>query len=94
MKEVRRNRTANKYIKNLSENLFYIMRQKNFTIKQMSIECDVSLRKMCEIIYREDKGLRLSTLESISDRIGIPISALIEKDLKQEKEFERKLNRF
>lgn len=88
---MRRNQTTNRYIKNLSDNLFYIMCQKGFTIKEMSIECDISTRKICEIIYGEDKGIRLSTLENISDRVGIPISALIERDLKQEKEFEGKI---
>ena len=61
-------------IEKLSEILLKQMWDSNRTIEEMARICDISTRKYCEIIYKEKKGLRLSTLLSVCENAGISYS--------------------
>lgn len=61
-------------IEKLSEILLKQMWESDRTIEEMARICDISTRKYCEIIYKEEKGLRLSTLLSICENAGINYS--------------------
>lgn len=65
------------YIKTLGENLLDLMGQEKYTLDEMSRKCGISKRKLCQIIYREKKGISLGTLDRISCAIQMPISNLI-----------------
>lgn len=67
----------NQYLDFLRDNLLYIMGSEEYTLREMATRCNISVRKLCEILYREDKGIRLDTLDKISSGIGIPIGKLI-----------------
>lgn len=67
------------FIKNLSLSLLFEMEAKNLTVDEMARKCDISARKLCEIIYREKKGLRLSTILKIKNA-GIDIFSLFNID--------------
>lgn len=54
------------------------------TNSQMAKKCGISTRKLEEIIYRENKGLRLETLVKISDNLAISLPDLIMKELSLE----------
>lgn len=51
------------------------------TNSQMAKKCGISTRKLEEIIYRENKGLRLETFIKISDNLAISLPDLIMKEL-------------
>lgn len=58
-------------IKKLSAILLYEMGKDELTIEEMSKKCGISKRKLCEIIYIEEKGLNLETFLTICENIGI-----------------------
>lgn len=62
---------------NLKENLLYIMGMKDYTVLEMSIQCDISKRELQKIIGRNCKGIHISTLERISNSLEVPASDLI-----------------
>ena len=66
-------------IDNLKENLLHIMEVKDYTVFEMSVQCDISMRELQKIIGRNCKGIHLSTLERISKSLEMPISDLIEQ---------------
>lgn len=65
------------YLDKLRDKLLDIMGAADYTMKEMSQKCNISERKLSEIINREPKGLCFSTLVRISDSLCIPISDLI-----------------
>lgn len=58
-------------IGSLSEILMKKMWEWDLTVEEMARRCDVSTRKFCEIIYKENKGLRLLTLVTICENANI-----------------------
>lgn len=80
---VKRQQQTDIGILNLGDNLFYLMCKWGLMVDEMARRCDVSTRKFCEIIYKEPKWLRFSTLRAISDNIGISIGDLISKNLSE-----------
>lgn len=60
---------SEKVINKLSEILLYEMGKDELTNSQMAKKCGISKRKLEEIIYRENKGLRIETLVTICRNI-------------------------
>lgn len=73
-----------RYLHKLANNLLYIMGKDELTNAQMAKKCGISKRKLEEIIYRENKGLRIETLVKISDNLAISLPDLITKDFSLE----------
>lgn len=62
---------------NLKENLLRIMWAKDYTIWEMSVQCDISTSELEKIIGGKHKDIYLSTLERISNSLEVPIADLI-----------------
>lgn len=73
-----------RYLLILANNLLYIMGKDELTVSQMAKKCGISKSKLEEIIYRENKGLRIETLVKISDNLAISLPDLITKDFSLE----------
>lgn len=65
------------YMKNLGDYLNNIIGMEEYTIAEMADKCNISKRKLCEIVCREKKGIQFYTLVRISQALGTPISVLI-----------------
>lgn len=60
------------------------MGKDELTNEEMAKKCGISKRKLEEIIYRENKGLRIETLVKISDNLAISLPDLIMKEFSLE----------
>lgn len=65
------------YMKALRDKLLYIMGAEDYSLREMSVQCGISKRKLCEIIYAEKKGIRLDTLVRISENLGMSVPELL-----------------
>lgn len=65
-------------MRTLREELYAIMGKNDWTLKRLSIECDISYRELQKILYNQAKDIRLSTLNKISEGTGKPISSFVD----------------
>lgn len=66
-------RTTKEVIKILSDSLSYEIGKEELTLNEMSKRCGISQRKLCEIIYQEEKGLNVETLLKVCGEINIKV---------------------
>jgi len=81
-------------LKALRERLYAVMGKNDWTLTRLSNECGVSYRELQQILYKQNKDVRLSTLVRISDGLGIPLISLVDmEEMRKEEnaEFIRKL---
>lgn len=77
-------------MKNLREELLKKMGEENITLTELSIRCDVSCRRMSDIVNGEARNISFSTFVSICENadlsyiniFGISNKALFEAELK------------
>lgn len=65
-----------KVIAQLSGILLDEMGKEEYTIAEMAKKCGISERKLCDIIYKKDKGLMLETLMDICENAEIKYSEI------------------
>lgn len=76
-------------MKTIREKLYAVIRKNDWTLTRMSIECGISYRGLQQILYSQNKDVRLSTLIRISDGLGISLISLVdEKGAKEEENAE------
>lgn len=64
-------------IAKLSDILLDEMGKDELTISEMAQKCGISKRKLCNIIYREKKGLLVETLLIICERLEIDCAEIL-----------------
>lgn len=64
-------RTTKEVIKFLSDSISYEIGKEELTLNEMSKRCGISQRKLCEIIYQEEKGLNVETLLKVCGEVHI-----------------------
>lgn len=69
-------------IERLSDILLDEMGKDDLTIKEMAAKCGISKRKLCEIIYKEKKGLLVETLLTICDNLDIDCADILKNNIK------------
>lgn len=62
----------------LRDRLYSVMGKNNWSLTQMANECGISYRELQQILYKQNKDIRLSTLIRISDGLGIPLISLVD----------------
>ncbi len=67
-------------LKALRERLYAVMRKNDWTLTRLSNECGVSYRELQQILYNQNKDIRLSTLIRISDGLGVPLISLVDME--------------
>lgn len=72
--------TEKQYLDNLRDSLFEMQNKKGWTNTELAIQCDMSSRSMCHILYREKEDIRFSIVVKISERLNIPLAVLIGAD--------------
>lgn len=65
-------------LKTLRDRLYSVMGKKNWTLVQMATECGISYRELQQILYNQNKDIRLSTLIRISEGLGVPLISLVD----------------
>lgn len=66
-------RTTKEVIKFLSDSISYEIGKEELTLNEMSKRCGISQRKLCEIIYKEEKGLNVETLLKVCGEVNIKV---------------------
>ncbi len=66
-------RTTKEVIKFLSDSISCEMGKEELTLNEMSKRCGISQRKLCEIIYQEEKGLNVETLLKVCGEVNIKV---------------------
>lgn len=66
-------------IARLSDILLDEMGKEELTISEMAVKCGVSKRKLCNIIYREKKGLMVETLLTICENLNIDCAEILKQ---------------
>lgn len=64
-------RKTERVIERLSDILLGEMGKEELTISEMAVKCGISKRKLCNIIYKEKKGLLVETLLTICENMNI-----------------------
>lgn len=77
-KIMRKNKRTQKIIEKLSDIILDEMGKEDLTIAEMANKCKISKRKLCDIIYKEDKGLYVETLMTICENLSIDYSDIFE----------------
>lgn len=68
-----------KVIAKLSDIILDEMGRDELTIEEMAERCGISKRKLCDIIYKEKKGLLVETLLTICDNLKIDCAEILKK---------------
>lgn len=72
-----KNMNTNEYLDALSERLFEIVSEKDWSLTRLSLETGISYRELYAIIYGKKGDIRLSTLVKISQNLNEPIPNLL-----------------
>lgn len=79
LRELSTNLVANEetFMGNLCKNLYMYISQPDITLKEMSIESGIPFDTLNNILYRNTKDCKLSTVVALSNALGITIDELI-----------------
>ena len=82
---------SEKYIENLRKSLLLKMESDGCTLAEMSIKCDISVRRLSDIICGKTKNMYLDTFVKICKNNRIPLADVLEID--DSEIFENRLKR-
>lgn len=68
------------YLSNLRDSILLKMEEGGFTLTEMSIKCDVSARRLSDIVRGEAKDISFSTFINICENSGISYAEIFEID--------------
>lgn len=65
-------------ISHLSEILLYKMGQDELTLDEMAKKCEISKRKLCQVVNKEKRGITMETFVKICKNIQIDYSEIFD----------------
>lgn len=65
-------------ISHLSEILLYKMGQYELTLDEMAKKCEISKRKLCQVVNKEKRGITMETFVKICKNIQIDYSEIFD----------------
>lgn len=65
------------YLKNTRETLIRVMNEKSLSQREVARKCNLHRNEVAYILNGEKRDLKLSTISSIAEGLGLPISKVI-----------------
>lgn len=74
------------YMKNLRDELYYVMYKRDWTFTRMAVECGMCCENLRDIMAGKRQSMRVSTLMEICEGTGISLSKVFGLEEQQKEE--------